>query len=168
MVFEELIRNRFSVRSFKSDFIPDELKRVIVEAGIMAPTAKNNQPEIIYIVESEEGLNLIDSVTPCRYNAPVCMIVCCDTNKVFKNEEFSTTQIDASIVATHMMLEATNLGIDSCFTLSFDPKEVKKKFEMEDNLVPVCIIDFGYRTDNCKPSPMHESRKTYFETARMM
>ena len=168
MEFDDLIRSRFSVRSFKSDEISDEFKRVIVEAGILAPTAKNNQPEIIYVVESKEGLDLIDSVTPCRYNAPVCMIVCSDMNKVYKNGDFNTAYIDASIVATHMILEAKNLDIDSCWIQSFDPKVLKEKFEIEDNLEPICILDFGYRTDNCKPSPMHSSRKSYFDVARMM
>lgn len=168
IVFEQLVKKRFSARSFKNDYIPDELIRVIVECGIAAPTAKNNQPEIVYVVRSDEGLAKIDKLTPCRYNAPVCMIICSDRDVAYKNGDFSTYQIDASIVATHMMLEATNLGINSCWIQSFDPKEVKSLFEMEDNLEPVCILNFGYKTDACNPSPMHNTRKSYFDVARMV
>ena len=128
--FEQLIKNRFSTRSFKSDDIRDELIRVIVEAGISAPTAKNNQPEIIYVVRSEEGLAKIDKLTPCRYNAPVCMIVCADKDVAYSNGEFSTYQVDASIVATHMILEATYLGINSCWVQSFDPDDFQDLLEI--------------------------------------
>ena len=166
--FDQLIKKRFATRSFKSDNIRDELIRVIVEAGIAAPTAKNNQPEIIYVVRSEDGLAKIDKLTPCRYNAPVCMIVCADKDVAYRNGDFSTYQIDASIVATHMILEATNLGINSCWVQSFDASAVKEIFEIEDNIEPVCILNFGYKTDACTPSPMHNERKDYFEVARMV
>ena len=78
MEFERVIRERFSARKFKNDLISDELINKILEAGNLAPTAKNSQPQKIYVVKSKEGLEKIDKASPCRYNAPVCIIVASD------------------------------------------------------------------------------------------
>ena len=66
MEFEDVIKGRFSARKFKDDMISDDLINKILEAGNLAPTAKNNQPQKIYIVKSKEGLNKIDKASPCR------------------------------------------------------------------------------------------------------
>ena len=77
MEFEKVIKERFSVRKFKDDKVSEELIQKILEAGNLAPTAKNYQPQKIYVVMSKEGLEKIDKASPCRYNAPVCLIVAC-------------------------------------------------------------------------------------------
>ena len=113
MLFEDVIRKRFSARSFKDTEIDEKLIIKILEAGNVAPTAKNLQPQKIYVVKSKEGLQKIDKVTRCRYNAPVCLIVASDKNIAWSNGNYTTFEMDASIVATHMLLEATNIGIDN-------------------------------------------------------
>ena len=52
----------------------------ILEAGRLAPTAKNIQPQKIYVACSKEALDKIDQVSPCRYGAPIVLIVCSDKN----------------------------------------------------------------------------------------
>ncbi len=159
MEFDKVIRERFSVRSYKDTIINDELIEKILEAGILAPTAKNLQPEKIYVVKSSEGLASIDKASPCRYNAPVCLIVASDKDIAWKNNTDSTYEMDATIVGVHMMLEATNLGIDSIWVKMFDKDILKREFEIPSNIEPVFLMPLGYRADDCKPSPMHNSRK---------
>lgn len=81
-----------------------------MEAGRVAPTAKNLQEQHIYVVQSENGLAAIDKVTPCRYGAPVVLVVAYNKNNVFTypGEKRDSGIEDASIVATHMLLD---LGI---------------------------------------------------------
>ena len=55
----------------------------ILEAGRLAPTAKNLQGQRIYVVQSAEGLAKIDALTPCRYGAPTVLVVAYDKNSVF-------------------------------------------------------------------------------------
>ena len=165
MKFEEVIKERFSTRMFKNTPIEEEKITKILEAGRLAPTAKNNQPQKIYVISSKEGLEKIDKVTPCRYHAPVCLLVCSDKNIAWTNQEnYSSYEMDATIVATHMMLEATNIGVNNIWIRMFERTNVQKEFNLPSNIIPICIIPLGYKEDNCNPSPMHEQRKDLTET----
>ena len=62
-----------------------------------------------------------------------------------------------------MILEATNLNIDSTWIEAFDKNEVKNVFDLENNLEPVCIINLGYKTYDCPENPMHNQRKNVSE-----
>ena len=159
MEFEKVIRERCAVRKFKNELISDEILEKILMAGNLAPTAKNLQPQKILVVKSSEGISKVDLVSPCRYGAPLCLIVCCDKNIAFNKEGQSTYQIDASIVATHMMLEACNLGVDSIWIELFDRDKLIKEFSLDDGVEPVCIMPLGYRSDDYSGSPMHNVRK---------
>ncbi len=163
MEFEKVIRERFSVRKFKNDKISDELINKILEAGKLAPTAKNYQPQKIYVVKSKEGLEKIDKASACRYNAPVCLIVASDKNIAWSKDNYSTYEMDACIVATHMMLEATNVGVDNIWIEMFDKNIIKQEFNLDENIEPICLIPLGYKTDDCKPSHLHNTRKDLSE-----
>src|SRR5690625_79341 len=102
-----------ATRKFKNKKVEPEKLNKILEAGRLAPTAKNLQPQKIYVANSNESLEKIDKVSPCRYGAPTVLIVCSDKNVAWTKEDYSTYEMDACIVATHMMLEATNIGIDN-------------------------------------------------------
>ena len=62
-------------------------------------------------------------------------------------DNYSTYEIDACIVATHMMLEATNLGIDNIWIEMFDKNKLKQVFNLGDNIEPICLLPIGYRSD---------------------
>ena len=163
MDFEKVINERFSTRSFKSDVVSDELITKILEAGRIAPTAKNKQPQKIYVVKSSDGLNKIDQVSPCRYNAPVVLLICSDKSIAWRSGDYSTYEMDATIVATHMILEATNIGLNSVWVEMFDKKKTKELFNLEENVEPICLIPIGYKEDGVVPSPMHSSKKSLEE-----
>ena len=159
MEFEKVIRDRKATRKFSQKIVEKEILDKILEAGRIAPTAKNLQPIKIYVVISREGLQKMDDVTPCRYGAPIVIIVCGDKEKSYKKGDVPIYQMDASIVATHMMLEATNLGVDNIWVEMFDSDLLSKKFDIPSNLVPVCLLPIGYKSKLCPPSPFHKIRK---------
>ena len=163
MDFEKIIRERQATREFSSKKVEDEIITKILEAGRMAPTALNLQPFKIYVVKSEEGIKKMDLATTCRYGAPVVLLVCGDTNKAYKKGEHSTYEMDASIVTTHMMLEATNLGVDNIWVELFDAQVLKKEFELPENIIPVCLLPLGYKADTCPTSRNHGVRKELTE-----
>lgn len=66
---------------------------------------------------------------------------------------------DASIVATHMVLAAQSLGVDSCFVNIFDPDKLAEEFSLPANEQVVAIIDLGYKADGVKPLAKHFERK---------
>ena len=81
MEFTQLIAQRYSCKNFGTGKVDAAALHTILEAGRLAPTAKNTQEQRIYVVQSEEGLAKIDAATPCRYGAPVCLVVAYDKNE---------------------------------------------------------------------------------------
>lgn len=159
MNFEELVHKRQSVRKFRTEKITKEELNKILSVANLAPTAKNLQPQKIYVVETEEGLNKIDLCSPCRYNAPLVLIVCGNKNIAFSKDNHSTYEIDASIVATHIILEAANINIGSVWVEMFDKEKIKELFNLGDGIEPVCIIPLGYQADDYMGSPTHSTKK---------
>ena len=157
MNFEDVIRNRFSTRSFKDEKISKEQLDKILEAGRLAPTAKNIQPQKVYVLDSDDALNKINECSPCIYGAKTVLLVCSDKEIAFHKENYSTYEMDACIVATHMLLEATNVGVDSVWVEMFDNNKVKSLFNIKEE--PICLIPLGIRTDDYVQSPMHSKRK---------
>ncbi len=64
MDFYTLVKERFSVRKFKEQAVEKEKVDRILEAGRVAPTAKNLQPFHVYVLKSEEALKKIRELTP--------------------------------------------------------------------------------------------------------
>ena len=158
MEFENVIRTRCATRKFDKKVEKDKLDKIL-EAGRLAPTAKNKQPFKVLVVESPEGLSFIDEASPCRYNAKTVLVVCGDKDNSYQKNDMPIYVMDASIVATHMMLEAANLGVDSIWIEMFDGAIISSKFNLPSSLVPVCLLPIGYRSDDCPESPLHNTRK---------
>lgn len=163
MNFEYIIKKRTAVRKFSDKVVEKELIDKILEAGSLAPTAKNLQPQKIYVVSSSGGLEKVDNVSPCRYGAPVVLIVCADKNIAWTNNGYSSYEMDASIVATHMMLEATNLGLGSIWVRYFDEEKLKEVFNLESGVIPVCLMPIGYKDNEYTESVNHNIRKNINE-----
>ena len=63
MEFLELAKSRYSVRKFDARPVEEEVLQKILEAGRVAPTAKNMQPQKIYVLESPEAVASIREIT---------------------------------------------------------------------------------------------------------
>ena len=112
MEFTKVVAERYSCKNFSTRKVAAEKLTEILEAGRLAPTAKNFQEQRIYVLQSEESLAKLDKVTPCRYGAPTCLVVAFDKNSVFPypGGKRDSGVEDAAIVATHLMLAAAALG----------------------------------------------------------
>ena len=165
MEFLDLAKRRYSVRKFKEDKVSDEIINKIVEAGIVAPTACNNQPFKITIIKTKEGLDKLKKCTDCHFNAPLAFIISADKDLCWKRSHDGkiSSDVDASIVTTHMMLEATSLGIGSTWVMWFNPKAVISEYSFPSNLEPIAILPMGYASDDAKPASEHNSFRKYEE-----
>ena len=166
MEFKEVIRNRFSCRKYSAKEIEREKLEAVLEAGRLAPTAKNLQEQHIYVVRSAEALAKIDRVTPCRYGAPTVLVVAFDKNNVFTypggNRDSGVE--DASIVATHMILAAADEGLGSCWINFFEPEKMAAELGLPENEEVLMLLDLGYAADGVKPAPGHSARKPLTDT----
>lgn len=166
MELEEVMKKRTATRSFKNEKIKKEQLERILEAGRLAPTAKNLQPQKIYVLESEDALRKINDASPCIYGAQTVLLVCSDKNIAFSKDNHSTYEMDACIVATHMMLEATNVGVDNIWVEMFDVDKVKELFAIKEE--PICLIPLGYKTDDYTENPNHTIRKELSEIVELL
>ena len=160
MEFEEVIRKRTSVRKFSDKTLEQEKLNKILEAGRLAPTAKNSQPNKIYVVKSKEGLEKIDKASRCRYGASTVLIICGNKEEAYHKGEYSTYEMDSCIIATHMMLEATNLDVDNIWIESFDESILREEFNIPNDFIPVCMLPLGYKAEDCPQNPLHNIRKS--------
>ena len=170
MEFKEVIKNRYSCKKYLDRQVEAEKLTAILEAGRLAPTAKNLQEQHVYVVQSEDGLAKIDSVTPCRYGAPTVLVVAFDKDNVFTypGDKRDSGVEDATIVATHMILAAADEGINSCWVNYFDPEKLAAALELPDNEEVLMVMDLGYAAEGAGPLPNHESRKALEETVSYM
>ena len=166
MEFKEVISKRYSCKKYNGVQIEQEKLDAILEAGRLAPTAKNLQEQHIYVLQSTEALEKIDSVTPCRYGAPTVLVVAFDKNNVFTypGGKRDSGVEDASIVATHMILAAADEGVASCWVNFFDPEKLAQALGLPENEEVLMVMDLGYPAEDAFPLPNHSSRKALCET----
>ena len=166
MEFTEVIKNRYSCKKYAERQISDEQLTAILEAGRLAPTAKNLQEQHIYVARSAEALAKIDAVTPCRYGAPTVLIVAYNADDVYTypGDVYSSGTEDATIVATHMILAAADEGVDSCWVNFLDPDKAKEALGLPENEEVLMFMDLGYAAEGAGPLPNHSSRKDLSET----
>lgn len=115
----ELLKARYSVRRFADKPVEEEKLQLVLEAGACAPTAKNQQPQHIYVLESAAALEKIRAITPCAFDAPVVLLICGNRQEGWTNpfNDRNATEMDCSIVTAQMMLEAQSLGLGTTWGL---------------------------------------------------
>ena len=170
MEFKEVVKNRYSCKKYSDRQVEPEKLTAILEAGRWAPTAKNLQEQHIYVLQSAEALAKIDKATPCRYGAPTVLVVAFDRNNVFTypGGKMDSGVEDATIVATHMILAATDEGVDSCWLNFLDPDALAKDLGLPENEAILMVMDLGYAAEGAGPLPNHGSRKPLEETVTYM
>lgn len=166
MEFKEVVKNRFSCKKYSDRQVEAHKLEAILNAGRLAPTAKNLQEQHIYVVQSADVLAGIDTLTPCRYGAPVVLVVAFDKNNVFTypGGKRDSGVEDASIVATHMILAAADEGLNSCWINFFDPDKAAETLGLPENEEVLMLMDLGYAAEGAGPLPNHDSRKPLAET----
>lgn len=108
--------------------------------------------------------------TRCRYGAPTVLVVTFNINHVFVYPDKSKNSgaEDAAIVATHMILAATNKGINSCWINILDEKKLREVLNLPEEEEVLMIMDLGYKNEGIGPCRLHEDRKSLDETVSYM
>ena len=162
MKFIELAKERYSVRSYSPKKIEDEKLQLILQAGRVAPTACNNQPQRVLVIQSEKGLAKVAETAPSKmFGAPCVIVVCADRTKTWIRpyDGMNSADIDASIVTDHMMLQATELGIGSVWICGFNSEKVKEVFNLPEGIEPINILALGYTEETPQSSERHATRR---------
>ena len=166
MDFTKVIYERSSCKKFdETKKIEEEKLQNILNAGRIAPTAKNLQEYHIYVIQNKDILKKIDEITPCRYHANTILVVTYDTKNVFvyPGGKKDSGIEDASIVATHLMLASKNEGLESCWINFFDPDKFKKILPLKAEEEVLMMLDLGYGAEDAILNPNHQKRKSLNE-----
>ena len=170
MDFAKLSAERYSLRKFSDQKVEQEKLDLILEAGRNAPTAHNNQPQRIFVLQSPEALEKADACTPMHFHAPMTLVVAYDPEAAWKREHDGKNhgEIDASIAITQMMLQAADLGLGSTYVGVFEPEKLLEAFPEMAGLCPIAMLPMGYPAENARPSKLHTMRKPMEELVKYL
>lgn len=170
MEFNELIQDRFSCRALSDREIPREALDRILEAARVAPTAVNKQPFKIWAVESPEARAKLAETTNYTFGAGVFLVVGgkADEAWIRQYDGRNFADVDASIVATYIMLAIHNEGLRSTWVGHFDAPKMKEFFPQMADYDLIAIFPIGYATEKGVPSPRHAQRKNVAELVEIL
>lgn len=166
MEYSELIAARYSVRAYRPDPVEDEKVQAVLEAARLAPTAANCQPIKLIVMHTagrEEEIGKIYR-RPWFVQAPIVIGVCAISSLAWvrESDRFNARLIDAAIVADHLILAATNLGLGTCWIAAFNLEAARSVMNLPEEAEPVIFTPLGYPAD--QPGP--KVRKTVSELVR--
>ena len=169
MTFLQFAKERYSCRSLKDQPVEKESIDMIIKAGMMAPTACNYQPAKIFVLESADALAKAKQlcrqsfISPC----PVIFVIGADESRgwVRDYDGKNFAEVDASIIATHMMLEIHDLGLATTWIGHFDPAAFQETFPAMQGYSLIALFAVGYPADDAVPSPLHSRTRSEAELA---
>ena len=98
------------------------------------------------------------------------MLVCYneDESWIRPYDGAKSAPIDASIVATHIMLQAHSMGIGSCWVGIFNSDDVKAGLGLPENLTVAALMPMGYPAEGVQPNPLHYSIREFDDTIEVL
>lgn len=156
MNFLNLACSRYSTRSFTDRPVSEDDLASILQAGRVAPTATNAQPQRIVVIRSKSGLAKLTEAARI-YDAPLAILICADHTESWKRRQDGkdSADIDASIVTTHIMMEATSLKLATLWICAFDPDRIRRQCRLPDHVEPINLLAVGYDKNPPKSSDRH-------------
>jgi nitroreductase len=182
MSFMDLVLKRRSIRKYKSDPVPEDKIRYVLEAARQAPSWANQQCWK-YIVVTDESLKKaiassappppIFTSLPASWDrnllppppreprprdwvaqAPVIIVGCADPSKSGKKEGKDYYLVDIGISMEHLILAAAEQGLGTCWIGGgFDEATVKKTLGIPENIRVVALTPLGYPDEQPLPRP---------------
>ena len=166
MDFLKLATERYSVRQFADKPIEKEVLDKILEAGRIAPTGCNYQPQRILVINSDETLEKLKECTRCHFNTPCALLICYNKDECWTRPYDGNQSgiVDASIITTHMMLQAWELGVGSTWVMHFNPFKIREEFAIPESIEPVALLVMGYPAPDAVPNERHTVYRPAEET----
>lgn len=155
MKFSELIIKRYSVRKFSNQPVEKRKLVAVLEAARMAPSAVNYQPWHFIVVQKPENMEKLQKTYSRDWfkTAPVVIMACADHSLSWKRgvdgKDFA--DIDTTIAIDHLMLQAAELGLGTCWVCNFDTQRCAESFRLPGHITPVALIPIGYTEEGHVP-----------------
>lgn len=150
MDFQELIQKRYSVRSYDSKAIPENVLNAVLEAGRLAPTAANRQAFRIVVLKTEIAKDKLLEIYKSEWfvQPPVVLgVVSLPAENWIRRDGKNYADVDAAIVMDHLVLAAADLGLGTCWIGAFDPEKARSLLSLPEGAEPVAFTPLGYPAD---------------------
>ena len=165
MSFLELAKARYSCRKLTDKAIEPEKIERILQATVAAPTAKNSQRYTIWVIKSAEAFDKLKQTTNYTFGASMAFVVGAQKDgafdRPFDNKNFA--EIDAAIVATHMMLAIQDEGLGTTWVGYFDAPKLQQLFPEMQGYELIAVFPVGYPAEGAKPNVRHDERRKISE-----
>ena len=159
MSFHDLVKQRYSVRAYKSDPVGKDKLTRILEAARLAPTAANRQPFRLIIIQTDSHREELQKIYKSDWFVQAPIVVCAcgiqSASWVRKEDGKSYNNVDVAIVMDHLILGATEEGLGTCWVAAFDLAAAVKFLKLPDDYVPIAFTPLGYPDD----TPPEKKRK---------
>ena len=159
MDFADLIRHRYSVRAYTSDPVTEQLVQQVLEAGRLAPTAANRQAFRIIVIRTAGKEQSLKRIYPKDWfvEAPVVICVCGIPEKNWvRRDGKNYNDVDVSIVMDHIVLQAADLGLGTCWVGAFDAEAARELLQLPHGVEPIAFTPLGYAADAPRPKQRKE------------
>ena len=153
----EVIRKRYSCRAYQQKSVEPEKLDTILEAARLAPSARNFQDwRFVVVTEGEAKRRLAETTNrPDLFEKAGAIIAACSNSDYVMRCGQAIGPIDVAIALEHICLQATELGLGTCWIGSFDPDKVRQILGIPDDIAVIELMTVGYPADS-KPKPKRE------------
>jgi len=170
MDFLNLAKERYSCRKLTDRPVEQEKIDAILEAAHVAPTAANLQPYHVWVLKSEEAVQAMHQVTPCIFGAKLFFVVGGDRSTAWVRgyDKANFADVDATIVATQMMLQIQALGLGTTWVGHFDAPKLQSIYPQMAGYDLVAVFPVGYPDKDAAPSENHFKKKALNEVVDVL
>ena len=155
MTVMQAIKDRRSVRHYADRPIEEEVLAQVLEAGRLAPSARNRQ-EWKFVVARDPAKREALAAACCNQKmvaeAPVTLVICATSGGFMNCGQLAET-VDCSIAMSLMMLEAAELGLGTCWLGAFEAGQVKDVLGLPEGYIPVVVSPLGYPAEQPNARP---------------
>lgn len=165
MDFCELASTRYSCRALDGQPLEQATIDRILAVAQTAPSAVNRQPFHLWAVQSEEAVEKLCSTTSFDFGASFFLVVGAKDDEAWvrPSDGRNFGDVDASIVATQIMLAVHDLGLGTTWVGHFDAPKLKELFPAMRDYDLIAIFPIGRPLPQAKPSSQHFKRKPVAE-----
>ncbi|MDD2530103.1 MAG: nitroreductase family protein [Bacteroidales bacterium] len=153
----ENILNRKSVRKYTNKEVKKEHLEQLLRAGMAAPSARNFQPWLFFVIDEREILDNLAKQLPnakMLMEAKAAIIVCGNMQKAGEGEGREFWVQDCSAATQNILLAAESMGLGAVWTGAYPRKEIVNTIQTELKLpehIPLNVIPIGWQTGQEKP-----------------
>jgi nitroreductase len=166
MDYTDLIAARYSVRAYKPDPVEDEKLQKVLEAARIAPTAANRQPFQLIIIHTRGREDELRRIYHRDWFVQAPLILCAvgipSQGWERSDDQRRYLDVDVAIVMDHLILEAANQGLGTCWIAAFNARAAREVLNLPDHVEPLIFTPLGYAADH----PGVKERKSLDELVR--